>query len=229
MAVPFAVSDELARAGGDHDPTEVLAAYWAEGERRLYPLATVDSDAYMEAVKLVRAVADELAGAATLDELAERWERRSELVAEAARASGASLGAAVGEADAAGAGFALRRRELLAERSERRRREAIAAARRAGRAWAVLHERGDLSAGLADPYQCMELHLATGLAVVSTVEPDPSTMTPVYVVSVATAGDENGQTADIDPASFEDLETPDPEQFQRNRQAMRRLVETAEE
>ena len=75
----------------------------------------------------------------------------------------------------------------------------------------------------------MELHLATGLAVVSTVEPDPSTMTPVYVVSAAAAGDESGQTADIDPASFEDLETPDPEQFQRNRQEMRRLVETAEE
>ena len=83
MAVPFAVSGEPVRAGGDHDPTEVLAAYWAEGERRLYPLATVDSDAYMEAVKLVRAVADELTGVTTLDELAERWECRSELVAEA--------------------------------------------------------------------------------------------------------------------------------------------------
>lgn len=220
------MSDEPARAGGDHDPTEVLAAYWAEGERRLYPLATVDADAYMEAVKLVRAVADGLADVADLDGLAERWDRRSELVAEAARASGARLGAAVGETEAAGAGFALRRRELLAERSERRRREAIDAARRAGRAWAVLHERGDLAAGLADPYQCMELHLATGLAVVSTVEPDPSTMTPNYVVSVATAG-EDGQTAGLDPASFEDLETPDPEQFQRNRQELRQQVESA--
>lgn len=221
------MSDEPARAGGEHDPTEVLAAYWADGERRLYPLATVDADAYMEAVKLVRAVADGLAGVADLDGLAECWERRSELVAEAARTSGARLGAVVGETEAAGAGFALRRRELLAERSERRRREAIAAARRAGRAWAVLHERGDPAAGLADPYQCMELHLATGLAVVSTVEPDPSTMTPNYVVSVAAAG-EDGQTAAIDPASFEDLETPDPEQFQRNRQELRHLVEMAE-
>ena len=220
------MSDEP--AGGEHDPTEVLAAYWAEGERRLYPLATVDADAYMEAVKLVRAVADGLAGASTLDELAERWDRRAELVTEAARASGTRLGAVVGEAEAAGAGFALRRRELLAERSERRRREAIAAARRAGQPWAVLHERGNPATGLADPYQCMELHLATGLAVVSTVEPDPSTMTPNYVVSVAAAGDEDGQTPDIDPASFEDLETPDPEQFQRNRQEMRRLLEMAE-
>ena len=221
------MSDEPARAGGDHDPTEVLAAYWAEGERRLYPLATVDADAYMEAVKLVRAVADGLADVIDLDGLAEHWDRRSELVAEAARASGARLGAVVGETEAAGAGFALRRRELLAERSERRRRESIAAARRAGRAWAVLHERGDPDAGLADPYQCMELHLATGLAVVSTVEPDPSTMTPNYVVSVAAAGDENNQTAAIDPASFKDLETPDPEQFQQNRQKMRQQVESA--
>ena len=220
------MSDEP--AGSGHDHTEVLAAYWAEGERRLYPLATVDADAYMEAVKLVRAVADGLAGVSTLDELAERWDSRAELVTEAARASGARLGAVVGEAEAAGAGFALRRRELLAEQSERRRREAIAAAHQAGRAWAVLHERGNPDAGLADPYQCMELHLATGLAVVSTVEPDPSTMTPNYVVSVAAAGDEDGQTAAIDHASFEDLETPDPEQFQRNRQEMRRLLEMAE-
>lgn len=219
------MSDEFVRA--EHDPTEVLAAYWAEGERRLYPLATMDADAYMEAVKLVRAVADELAGVADLDELAERWDSRAELVTKAARASGARLGAVVGEAETAGAGFALRRRELLAERSERRRREAIAAARRAGRAWAVLHERGDPAAGLADPYQCMELHLASGLAVVSTVEPDPSTMTPHYVVSVAAASDEDGQTPAIDPASFEDLETPDPEQFQRNRQEMRQQVESA--
>lgn len=220
------MSDEPARAGGDHDPTEVLAAYWAEGERRLYPLATVDTDAYMEAVKLVRAVADGLAGVADLDELAEHWDRRSELVAEAARASGARLGAVVGETEAAGAGFALRRRELLAERSERRRREAIAAARQAGQVWAVLHERGDPAAGLTNPYQCMELHLATGLAVVSTVEPDPSTMTPNYVVSVA-AADEDGQTAAIDLASFEDLETPDHEQFQQNRHKMRQQVESA--
>ena len=63
------MSDEPARAGGDHDPTEVLAAHWAECERRLYPLATVDADAYMEAVKLVRAVADGLADVADLDEL----------------------------------------------------------------------------------------------------------------------------------------------------------------
>lgn len=221
------MSDEPARAGGEHDPTEVLAAYWTEGERRLYPLATVDADAYVEAVKLVRAVADGLVGVSTLDELAERWDSRAELVTEAARASGARLGAGVGEAEAAGAGFALRRRELLAERSERRRREAIAAARRAGRAWAVLHERGDPAAGLADPYQCMELHLATGLAVVSTVEPDSSTMAPNYVVSVAAAGDEDGQTPVIDPTSFGDMETPDLEQFQRNRQEMRQQVESA--
>ena len=219
------MSDEFVRA--EHDPTEVLAAYWAEGERRLYPLATVDADAYMEAVKLVRAVADGLAGVSTLDELAEHWDRRAELVTEAARASGTRLGTVVGEAEAAGAGFALRRRELLAERSERRRREAIAAAHQAGRAWAVLHEQGDPAAGLADSYQCMELHLATGLAVVSTAEPDPSTMTPNYVVSVVAAGDEDGQTPAIDPASFEDLETPDPEQFQRNRQEMRQQVESA--
>ena len=147
---------------------------------------------------------------------------------EAARASGEAVGSGVGEAEVAGAGFAMRRRELLAERDERHRRESIAAARRAGRAWTVIHERGDLEAGLANPYQCVELHLATGLAVVSAVEPDPSTMKPNHVVSVVAMGDDEGRTADIDPASFDDRETGDPEQFQSDRRDMKLQVEAAE-
>ncbi len=209
----------------DSDPTAVLAAYWAESERHLYPLATTNTDAYMQAVRLVRAVADELAVATTLDELAGHWENRSGLVAEAVRAGGAALGSGVGRAEAAGAGFALRRRELLAERSENRRRERIASARRAGRAWVVVHEQGNPASGLADPYQCVELHLATGLAVVSNIEPDPSTMSPNHVVSVVAMGDENGRAVDVDPASFEDRETADPQQFQQDRREMRQLVE----
>ena len=117
----------------------------------------------------------------------------------------------LGESEVAGAGFAMRRRELLAERAERRRRERIAAARQAGQVWAVVHEQGDLGSGLVNPYQCIELHLATGLAVVSTVEPDPSTMLPTYVVMVVALGDEGGQTAGIDAASFGDFETGDPQ------------------
>ena len=208
----------------DADPTAVLAAHWNESERRLYPTATTNPDAYQSAVRLVRAVADSLADVSDLEGLSQRWEDRSAILDEAARAAGEAVAYGLTEATA-GCGFAIRRRELLNERAESQRRERIAAAREAGEAWAVIHEQGDLGAGLADPYQCVELHLATGLAVVSMVEADPSTMTPLYVVTVTDMGEPGGGTPGIDARSFEDLETADPELFEDNRRAMRSQIE----
>ena len=210
----------------DTDPTAVLAAHWNESERRLYPTATTNPDAYQSAVTLVRAVADALADVSDLEELAQRWEYRSTILDAAVSAIGEAVAYGLTEATA-GCGFAIRRRELLAERAERQRRDRIAAARQAGREWAVVHEQGDMAAGLADPYQRIELHLATGLAVVSTVEPDPSTMAPTYVVMVAALGDEQGGTAGIDAASFGDSETGDPRLFEENRLAMKRRIEAS--
>lgn len=209
------------------DPTAMLAARWDESERRLYPVATTNPDAYQSAVRLVRAVADALAEVGDLDALAGWWEQRSDLVDGALRASGDIAGYRLPEAEIAGAGFAIRRRELLAEQAERRRRDRIVAARRAGRAWAVVHEQGDLGSGLVDPYQCIELHLATGLAVVSTVEPDPSTMAPAYVVMAAELGDEHGRLAEVDAASLGDVETGSLELFEDHRAAMKRRIEAA--
>jgi len=210
----------------DADPTAVLSAHWNESERRLYPTATTNPDAYQSAVKLVRAVADALAAVSDLEDLAARWEHRSAILDEAVRATGESIAYGLTEATA-GCGFAIRRRELLAERAESGRRESINAARQEGRVWAVIHEQGDLGSGLVDPYQCLEMHLPTGLAVVSMVEPDPSTMTPVYVVTVTEMGEPGRATPRIDTGSFEDLETADPELFDDNRRAMRSLVEAA--
>ena len=226
-ADPAAVDPAADPAAADPtaDPTAVLAAYWSESERRLYPTATTNPDAYKSALRLVRAVADALADVADLDELARRWELRSATLDEAAKSVGQVV--AHGPADeTAGAGFLLRRRELLAGLAERRRGERIAAARRAGRDWAVVHEQGSLDSGLADPYQCVELHLPTGLAVVSMVEPDPSTMSPVYVVAVTAMGG-GGRALAADAASFGDLETGDPQQFENHRQEMRGRVSGA--
>ena len=210
----------------DADPTAVLAAHWNESERRLYPTATTNPDAYQSAVKLVRAVADALVDVSDLEELVQRWEYRSAVLDAAVSATGETIAYGLTEATA-GCGFAIRRRELLNERAERQRRESINAARRAGQVWAVIHEQGDLASGLADPYQCMEMHLPTGLAVVSMVEPDPSTMTPVYVVTVTDTGEPGGGAPGIDAGSFEDLETAELELFEENRRAMRSRVEAA--
>ncbi len=210
----------------DADPTAVLAAHWNESERRLYPTATTNPDAYQSAVRLVRAVADALSDVSDLGELAQRWEYRSAVLEAAVSATGETVAYGLTEATA-GCGFAIRRRELLNERAERERHERIAAARDAGEAWAVIHEQGDLASGLVDPYQCMEMHLLTGLTVVSMVEPDPSTMTPLYVVTVTAMGEPGGGAPGIDAGSFEDLETADPELFEGNRRAMRSRVEAA--
>lgn len=204
------------------DPTEVLAAHWNESERRLYPVATTDPSAYEAAVRAVRAVADALRDAVTLDDLAASWERRHEVAGTALRTS-----PTVARAEAVGAAFALRRRELLSEIQHRRRRDRIARARDAGEPWALIHEQGDLSAGLSDPYQRVELHLATGLAVVSAVEADPSTMKPNLVVSVASVEDGEPDGPSVDADAFADEETADYEEFERARRDMRRRVEEA--
>ena len=213
--------------GGD-DPTEVVAAYWNESERRLYPLAGSDPDAYKSAVTLARAVADALASVDDLEALAEQWEQRAGLVAAARQAAADPATAArFDDTEVAGVGFALRRRELLAAEAQRRHNESIAQARRRGEAWAVVHTQGEMASGLVDPYRCIELHLATGLAVVSSVEPDPLTMQPAYVVMVAALGDEHGQIADVDAASFGDLETGDAELFERNTATVKQCVADA--
>ncbi len=240
---PAADTDPTAHRG-PVDPTAVLAAYWNESERRLYPVATTNPDAYQAALRLVRLVADSLAGVADLEELATRWEGEGHGLDELAGFADVAIHG-LAEREVVGAAFALRRRELLAELAERQRRASIAAARRSGRDWAIIHEQGDLEAGLAAPYQCVELHLPTGLAVVSTVEPDPATMTPRYVVMVsamagvmaddpddemaddASGQQDRGQGPVIDPASLGELETDDPASFNQNRQTMRSRVESA--
>ena len=219
-------ADPNAVLGGhwDADPTAVLCARWNESERRLYPTATTNPDAYQSAVKLVRAVADALVDVEGLGELAQRWEYRSDVLDAAVGATGETVAYGLSE-EIAGAGFLLRRRELLAEQSERRRQELVAAAQRSGEAWVTIHEQGDRRAGLVDPYQCVELHLPTGLAVVSMVEPDPSTMKPVYVVTVTAMASGQANMPSVEEGSFEDLETADAEQFESNRQDMRSCVE----
>ena len=217
----------MSDASGGADPTAALAAHWNESERRLYPTATTNPDAYQAAVRLVRAVADALADVCDLGQLAQRWEDRAAIVDAAAAAAGEPVAYGLGEATA-GCGFAIRRRELLTELAQRRRHERINAARDAGEEWAVIHEQGDLGSGLVDPYQCVELHLATGLAVVSMVEPDPSTMTPIYVVTVTAMDAEPTGTPAVDAGSFDDLETTEPSEFDDNRRVMRNRVAATE-
>ena len=211
---------------------EVLSAYWADCERRLYPLAASNPDGYMEGVRLVRAVADALAGAGDLDDLAGLWADRDALARSAAETAAANadawaFGSGSGLDAAVGAGFSLRANEIRAERAEADRLERIAAARRDGLEWAVLHESGDTGSGLADPYRCVELHLGTGLAVVVSAEAEPSTLTASFVVSVVALDSGDGPPPEA-AAAFEERRTSDAAELPRCRREMRRLVAEAD-
>lgn len=207
------------------DEAAALAPTWAEAEKRLYPLATTYPEAYMQAVGLVRAVADRLGDVTSSAALVTRWDDRSSLVDEILARADTGLPAGASADDVAAAGFALRHAELRAEQEQAMQRLRIATAREAGAAWAVLHERGSLEAGLADPFQCIELHLATGIAVISSVEPDPATMRPNHVVAVHAFGDEHGEMPQVDLSGIEDRETMQPGEFDGLRAEMRRVVE----
>ncbi len=123
-----------------------------------------------------------------------------------------------------GAGFSLRANEIRAEQAEADRQARIAAAKRNGSAWVVLHQQGDLHAGLADPYQHMELHIPTGLGVVCATEPDPSTMAPLWVVTVMALETPDPAAQPPDPKDFTDRESHAPADVARLRDEAKAFV-----
>lgn len=197
---------------------------WAESERRLYPLATTNPARYEQAVRLVRAVADDLRDVGSTSGLLARWPDASAAVAVAA----AERGLAVGDLPVehiAGAAFALRNGELLAAEHRQRQRERIGEARDRGSAWVVLQERGSLEGGLIDPFQSLEMHLGTGLAIVTTVEMDPATGGPNYVLATARLDPASGTLVDADPGIADFTEHPDASSLRAARQELTGLIE----
>lgn len=210
---------------------EVLYAYWIECEQRVYPMVVSSPEGYMNTLRLVRGIADVLAGATDFDSLLQRWHNNDGIVAEVAKVRGiseadvADLGAAI---DAVlGTGFAIRADEIKAYNAAVERRKRFFAARQEGLQWTMLQEQGDINSGLLDPYQCVELHLATGLTVITSTEADPSTLTPVYVVSVAELEDYEDRKVIVDAAQFTDRETRDAAEVAGLQSEMRQLVANA--
>lgn len=196
---------------------------WAESERRLYPLATSDTSRYERIIVVVRAVADELRSVASTEQLVALWPNARELVASAATARGLSVSSLPDE-HIAGAAFVLREGELKAQRHRQSQEDRIGVARLAGQEWVVLDERGDVDAGLVDPYQCTEMHVASGLALVSLVQLDPSQGIVNYVVAVIQLDPLSGQLIDAEPGIADWEEHDDREAFVAHREAVRRRV-----
>lgn len=176
----------------------MLRPVWTEAERKLYPLATVSPEKYEQVIRLAREVADGLTNVTSEAELAEHWADGTSLVDEAAGRIGVPVGDLPPE-NVAGVGFALRDAELRALEHQKQLATTISAAKQDGESWALLHEQGDLSHGLMDPYSAIHLHLTTGAAIVSSVEQNPVDGQVNHVLTVIRMDSTTGEAVDIDP------------------------------
>jgi hypothetical protein len=152
-------------------------------------------EAYARSLEVVRAVAAELARAETPDDLAGEFGGAREISARAAERTGVRTDDLDLEL-IAGAGFALRYREVLREgvRAEAIRR--ISQAREAGERWVVVTESGKPT---TIPYVRLDMYLPGADGIRMSVDADAETGSLRYTV----------ETMALDPVSGEPLTGPD--------------------
>ena len=189
----------------------------------LYSLGGGDVDRYERAIRLVRGVVDTLADIDSTDDLVERWSEARGVLEAAVLRTGIPLASLPAE-QVAGAGFALRHSALQAQESRRARGALLATAHAEGAEWVALHESGDLLAGFADPYGSTRMHLASGLAIVAGVMPDPATGATIHTLAVVRLDSTTGDVLDDDPG-LADVAYSDCASFRSGEVALRGLVE----
>jgi hypothetical protein len=189
-------------------PPQVLSD-WKAAEERLYPIVMVRPDLYERSVRLVRVVADDLAGCGDLPALVEAWGGAAEIVHRAATDADLDL-EGIDAGLIAGAGFSMRYRELAAGLALTERLNRIQAARDAGEAWVRVEEIGSRETAGMMPWTWVEMHVASGAGLRQTLEADQTTGAPRYSLEVIpldpTTGDRLQVPADIVSAeeSFDD-------------------------
>ena len=198
---------------------DAARALWAEYEKQVYPMAISDSTGYQQALLAVRALADEMRNVASIEELVSMWPRAGEMLKSVVSTRGLSAWS-LPQDGVAGAAFALREREIREHDQHQERQRRIGAACKSGDTWVVLDENGKIDSGLSDPYRCTEMHVASGLAVMSLVQPDPSLGTAIFVVTVIKLDPLTGELLDADPG-IEDWEHAHQEDFVAHREAVR--------
>jgi len=175
-------------------------------------------DAVARYIRLVRDVADDLREVETVEGLADAWGRATELVEVAAGREGMAEEAPDLEM-VAGAAFALRHRELVAEAGREEARRRIAEARDRGEAWVVLHEAGVAEAPFPQPYWRVTMRLADGYALHTSAELDPDTGRIVYALEgLLLDPATGGMSGQAEPAR---REFADQEEWLREVQALR--------
>jgi hypothetical protein len=207
----------------DEMTARALRSSWRASEQALYSLGGGDVERYQRAIQLVRAVADDLRDVTSTVALADRWPEAGSIVSAAVERIGLPLGSLPVD-QVAGAAFALRQTALQVEEARRARSELIEAARAEGADWVVLHETGDPLAGFADPYGSTRMHLASGLAIVASTQPDLTTGAAVCSLTVIRLDLRTGDLVDDDPG-IADLDYSDSSSFRSGQTALQGVVE----
>ena len=174
-----------------------LLSDWKSAEERLYPVVMVRPDLYERSVRMVRAVADELAGCLDLPALVKAWGTAAEIVHRAAGEGGFDL-EGLDAGLIAGAAFSMRYRELAGAAARAERLGRIRAAAEAGEAWVRVEEIGSRETAGMVPWTWIEMHVGSGAGLRQTLEADPTTGAPRYSLEVVP----------LDPATGDRLPTP---------------------
>jgi hypothetical protein len=161
-------------------PRAVLRS-WDEAEARLFPTVMARPDLYQQSVSLIQRLLGLLRETCPdLPSLLAANERGGELVADLSPDLAGETDAGIRPDLVAAAACAMRYRELVASLAARGRLAALAAARDHGQAWAVVAESGSPDRAPFVPYQRIEAEVATGRAVIVSIEPDETLSRAVH-------------------------------------------------
>ena len=199
---------------------EAARALWAACERQLYPMAVSDSSRYERTIVAVRALANEMSNIASIEKLVAMWPKAGERFVSVVSAHGFSAWSLPQE-QVTGAAFALREREIKEQSRRQAQQTRIATARQSSEAWVLLEEGGKIDAGLIDPYRCTEMHVASGLALMSLVQPDPNSGAVIFVLAVIKLDPLTGELLDSAPGIEDWVEHTQQEDFVAHRDAVR--------
>lgn len=155
---------------------------WRRGEERLYPVLMVRPELYQRYVRLVRSIADGLRSAASEEALLHAYATGDGSAEEAAVRIGLAPYSGLDLGLARDAAYCLRHRELLGELQRAEGQGRVERARAAGEEWVTVFEES--SPGLGAVTRTVEMHVASGRAIHSFVEPSPDTGRAVFGIEL---------------------------------------------
>ena len=195
-----------AQPGGPEIPPAVLRS-WDEAEARLFPQVMARPDLYQQSISMIQRLLGRLRETCPdLPTLVAAHERGGDLAAEDL-ASGVAAG--IRPDLVAAAACAMRYRELVASQAAHGRLAALARARAEGLSWVVVQETGSPDRAPYVPYQRIEAEVASGRAVIVSIEPDETLSRAVHRldegwVNLLTGGLRIGELVGtfLDPGAF---------------------------